>query len=245
MSREINQVVKMIMYNMQSQIRIQLKHSAHFIIHKSVQQGDAVACLLFSMTLEYAIRKSGLQIRGTILYKPVQLTAYAYDIVVIGRSLASMKEVFHLLEEARKEVVLVNEGKTKYLVVANTQNYNKPHTIEVGRYNFERVDSVTCRGSFVTGDDNVSEEITNRLISANRSYFGLRSQLKSQILSRMKTVLIYKTLVRPVFTYTAETWTVTKNCGRRLSIFKRKILCRMYGPTYKREGSDRRDTKGN
>ena len=55
--------------------------------------------------------------------------AYAYDIDVTGRSLASMKEAFLLLEEASKEVGLVNEGKTKYLVAANTQNYTKPRTI--------------------------------------------------------------------------------------------------------------------
>jgi len=72
-------------------------------------------------------------------------------------------------------------------------------------------------------------------LSANRSYFGLRSQLKSRLLSRKKKILIYKTPVRPVFTYAAETWTVTKNDGRRLSIFKRKILRRIYGPTYERE----------
>ena len=122
-------LVKMIMSNMQSQIKIQSKHSAPFILHKNVQQGDALACLLFNITLEYAIIKSGLQTRGTILYKPVQLMAYAYDIVVIGRSLVSMKEAFQLLEEASKEVGLVNEGKTKYLVAAKTQNYSKPHTI--------------------------------------------------------------------------------------------------------------------
>jgi hypothetical protein len=28
---------------------------------------------------------------------------------------------------------------------------------------------------------------------------------------------------------------VTKSDGRRLSIFKRKILCKIYGPTYERE----------
>jgi hypothetical protein len=69
--------------------------------------------------LEYAIRKSVLQTRGTIFYKPIQLTVYAYDVVVIGRSLASMKESFQLLEGASKEVGIVNEGKTKYTVAAN------------------------------------------------------------------------------------------------------------------------------
>ena len=91
--------------------------------------------------MEYAIRKSGIQTRGTIFYKSFQLMAYADDIVIIGMSLASMKEGFQLLEEASKEVGLVNEGKTKYMVAANTQNCSKSCAIEIGRYSFERVDS--------------------------------------------------------------------------------------------------------
>jgi len=63
--------------------------------------------MLFNITQEYAITKSGIQTRGTIFYKLVQLMAYADDIVIIGRSLASMREGFHLLEEASKEMGLV------------------------------------------------------------------------------------------------------------------------------------------
>ena len=45
---------------------------------------------------------------------------YADDLVIIGRSSASKKEAFQLLEEASKDVGLVlNEGKTKYMVAAN------------------------------------------------------------------------------------------------------------------------------
>ena len=74
-----------------------------------------------------------------------------------------MRESFHLLEEASKEVVLVvNEDKTKYMVAANTQNCSKPRAIEIESYNFETVDSFTCLGSFVTGDNYFT--ITNRLI---------------------------------------------------------------------------------
>ena len=69
-----------------------------------------------------------------------------------------MKDGFQLLEEASKEVGLViNVGKTKYMVATNTQNCSKPRTIEIWRYNFERVDSFTYLGSLVTGDNNVSE----------------------------------------------------------------------------------------
>ena len=87
----------------------------------------------------------------------------------------------------------------------------------------------------MTGDNNVSEEITNRLKAANRSYSGLKSPFKSQLLSRNPKILIYKTLVSPLLTHTAETWTVTKSYERRLSVFKRKILHRVYGPICEKE----------
>ena len=61
------------------------------------------------------------------------------------------------------------------MVAANTHNCSKPCTIEMGRNKFERVDNCTYFGSLMTDDNNVSEEITNRHIAANRSYFGLKS----------------------------------------------------------------------
>ena len=118
--------------------------------------------------------------------------ALADDIFIISRSLASMKEAFQILEEASEEVgLVVNKGKTKYMVAANTQNCSKTHANEIRRYNFERVDGFTCLGSLVTGDYDVSEEITNCLIATNRSYFVLKSQLISQLLSRETKILIY------------------------------------------------------
>jgi len=102
------------------------------------------------------------------------------------------------------------------MVAANTQNCSKPHAIQIGRYNFKKVNSFSYLGSLVTGDSNVSDEITNRLIVANRSCFGIKCQLKSQLLSRKTKILIYETLMRPLLTYAAETWTVTiDEKGRR------------------------------
>jgi hypothetical protein len=105
------------------------------------------------------------------------------------------------------------------MVAANTQKCIKPRAIEIGRYSFERVDRYMCLRSLVTGDNNVSEEITNRVIAATRPHFGLKSQFKSQLLSRKIKILIYNTLVRPIVVYAQETWTTTKNDERILSIF--------------------------
>jgi len=49
--------------------------------------------------------------------------------------------------QAKGDVRLViNKGKTKYMVAANTQNCSKACAIEIGRFNFERVDSFTYLG---------------------------------------------------------------------------------------------------
>jgi len=79
--QKLIRLVKMIMSNMQSQTKIQSMLSALLIIHKGVRQGDTLAQLLFNITLEYAIRKSGIQTRCTILYeyKSVQLMVCAND----------------------------------------------------------------------------------------------------------------------------------------------------------------------
>jgi hypothetical protein len=56
---------------MHCQIKIPLKLSVPFITHKGVKQTGTLACFIFNITMEHAIRKSGIQTRGTKHYKSV------------------------------------------------------------------------------------------------------------------------------------------------------------------------------
>jgi sorting nexin-29 len=81
--------------------------SAPFITRKGLRQGDALSCMIFNIALEKTVRVAGLDIRGTMLYKSVQIFAYVYDIVIIARHEIAMKEAFVQLETAAKQMGLM------------------------------------------------------------------------------------------------------------------------------------------
>jgi sorting nexin-29 len=66
-------------------------------------------------TLERVVRDAGINTRGTIFYKSVQILAFADDMDIFGRTQKSMKEAFLSLEEAANKMNLqINRNKTKY-----------------------------------------------------------------------------------------------------------------------------------
>jgi len=78
----------------------------------------------------------------------------------------------------------------------------------------------------------VEKEIQRRILAGNRIDFAAVSLFRSRRLSRATTVMLYKTLIRPVVSCGAEAWTVTKKEEQAPLIFERKIFRRIYGPKY-------------
>ena len=68
-------------------------------------------------------------------------------------------------------------------------------------------------------------------MAGSRTYFAAISLFRNRLLSRATKIRLYKTLIRPVVTYGAEIWTVTKK-EQVLLIFERKLFRRIYGPKY-------------
>ena len=68
-------------------------------------------------------------------------------------------------------------------------------------------------------------------MAVHRTYFAAVSLFRSRLSSRATKIILYKTLIRPVVSYGAEAWTLTKK-EEALLIFGRKLFRRIYGPKY-------------
>ena len=97
---------------------------------------------------------------------------------------------------------------------------------------FEIVNDFVYLGSLFTIDNDLRNEIRNRVKSANRAYYALLPLLKSQAVLRASKSNIYKTLIRPVIKYGSETWTLNAETCYRLAVFERKILRRIMGAVH-------------
>jgi hypothetical protein len=59
---------------------------------------------------------------------------------------------------------------------------------------------------------------------------------QSKLLSGKSKLKLYRTLIRPIVTYTTETWVLKENSIQKLMIFHRKISRKIFGPTKELNG---------
>lgn len=67
---------------------------------------------------------------------------------------------------------------------------------------------------------NSHEELKERLITANRCYFGLLTLFKLKLLSKRSNITLYKVLIRPTSLYACETWEITKTDEKKFGVFE-------------------------
>ena len=73
-------------------------------------------------------------------------------------------------------------------------------------------------------------EIAEKIAKGNKAYYANSKLIKSKLLNENTEMKIYKTMIRPVVTYTSETWTLTAKDENNLRIFERQILRKIFDP---------------
>ena len=233
---KIIRLIKMTYDGSRGRVRIGGELTDEFDVRTGLRQGCPLSCMLFNMALEWVIRNTPPQpdpvtfTNGT----SVDRLAYADDCDLMGEEFVERDHQLEDFNGAGVRVGLeVKESKTKAMKMSRS-----PRTedfIDLGGFMLEEVDSFRYLGSIISTTSNIQAEIEMRIASAAKCSWGVNDILKSKFISRTTKLHVYVSIIRPVATYACETWALTKELERRLTVFENSILRCIYGPVRDKE----------
>ena len=147
-----------------------------------------------------------LDLKGNISTRIKQCSTYADDILLTTRTMHALEDTFQKLKESSLQVGLtINEHKTKYKYLRCTKKQHKMDGIDITQTHLEQVKSFKYLGSIVNGNNSIQEEIKGRISLGNKEFYANQDPFKSKLSTKNSKLRMYKTLVRPVVSYTCET----------------------------------------
>jgi heterodisulfide reductase subunit B len=83
--------------------------------------------------------------------------------------------------------------------------------------------------SILNADNKINTEIAEKIAKSNKAYSATAKLIKLKFLKKNTKMKIYKTMRRPVVTYSSETWTLPAKDENNPHIFERQILRKIFG----------------
>jgi len=74
-------------------------------------------------------------------------------------------------------------------------------------FTFENVENFNYLGSILNADNKMNIEIAAKILKGSKAYYANSKLIKSKLQKKNTEMTIYKTMIRPVVTYSSETWT--------------------------------------
>jgi hypothetical protein len=85
-------------------------------------------------------------------------------------------------------------------------------------------------GTTLKNQNSIQEEIKSRLKSGNACYHSVQNLLSSRLLPKDLKIKIYRIIIFLVVLYGCETWSLTWREERRLRVFEKRMLRRIFEP---------------
>jgi hypothetical protein len=117
-------------------------------------------------------------------------------------------------------------------------NSGQNQNIRIANESFENVANFIYLGTTLTNQNDIHDEIKNRLNSGNACYCSLQNLLSSRLISKNLKIKIYKTVILIVVLYGCEIWSLILRGEHRLRDFKKSVL--IFGPNRKEDVSCRK-----
>jgi hypothetical protein len=129
--------------------------------------------------------------------------------------------------------LIVNENKTKYMKC--TRKETQLVKLIVDNKHIDQVRSFSYLSTIVNGNNTLEEEIRERTVEGNKAFYANKTPFKSNLVSIKSKLELYWSEIRPIVLYGCET-SIIQSIIQKFSVFERKILRKIFGPTKEANG---------
>ena len=208
-------------------VRHENQQSEWFQVKTGVRQGCVISPVIFLIVMDWVMRRATAdKPRGLVwgLTSYLEDCDFADDIALLSHSQPDIQEKTTRVEQIAKSVGLkINSGKTKIMKVkTKSSKRTSANGVEV-----EEIENFKYLGSYISANGSIDMEISTRLAMAAQAFNKLGKIWKSSSLQLRTKLKLYKSNVRSVLLYAAETWKTNTKIEGRLRGFEGRCLRRI------------------
>ncbi|CAH0551189.1 unnamed protein product [Brassicogethes aeneus] len=199
-------------------------------LEKGVRQGCRMSPLLFIITMDWVMERTEDRKSGIIweVFKRLEDLEFADDICLLATRKKHVQDKTKRLERNAHIVGLkINAKKTKLLTNNETED-----NIIMDDKEIEEVKEFCYLGSIISVEGGTEKDIEIRLSLAQKSFKRLNKIWSSTILSRKNKIRIFRSNVKSILLYGAETWKNCTSIGKIQTFINKclRIICGIFWP---------------